>query len=54
MVQVEHLTAELKLTQPSEIATYIRFFSRLAETARYGTGARAIITRALADLMASI
>ena len=54
MVQVEHLTAELKLTQPSEIATYIRFFGQLAETARYGTGARAIITRALADLMASI
>jgi transcriptional regulator with XRE-family HTH domain len=54
MVQVEHLTAELKLTQPSEIGTYIRFFGQLAETARYGAGARAIITRALADLMASI
>jgi hypothetical protein len=53
VVYVEHLTAELKLTQPSEIATYIRFFNRLAETARYGAEARAITTRALADLMAS-
>jgi transcriptional regulator with XRE-family HTH domain len=53
MVQVEHLTAELKLTQPSEIATYIRFFGQLAEAARYGGEARAVITRALADLMAS-
>jgi transcriptional regulator with XRE-family HTH domain len=52
VVYVEHLTAELKLTQPSEIATYIRFFDRLAEAARYGAEARAIITRALADLMA--
>ncbi len=53
VVQVEHLTAELKLTQPSEIATYIRFFGQLAEVARYGAEARAVITRALADLMAS-
>ena len=53
IVQVEHLTAELKLTQPSEIATYIRFFGQLAEAARYGGEARAVITRALADLMAS-
>jgi hypothetical protein len=53
MVQVEHLTAELKLTQPSEIATYIRFFGQLAEAARYGSEARVVITRALADLMAS-
>jgi transcriptional regulator with XRE-family HTH domain len=53
MVQVEHLTAELKLTQPSEIATYITFFGQLAEAARYGSEARVVITRALADLMAS-
>jgi transcriptional regulator with XRE-family HTH domain len=53
MVQVEHLTAELKLTQPSEIATYIRFFGQLAEAARYGSEARVVITRALADLMAN-
>lgn len=53
MVFVEHLTAELKLTQPSEIGAYITFFDRLAEAARYGAEARIIITRALADLMAS-
>lgn len=53
VVQVEHLTAELKLTQPSEIATYITFFGQLAEAARYGAEARSIITRALADLLAS-
>ena len=53
VVQVEHLTAKLKLTQPSEIATYIKFFGRLAEVARYGAEARSIITRALADLLAS-
>lgn len=52
MVRVEHLTAELKLTQPSEIATYINFFSRLAEAAHYGAQARSVITRALADLSA--
>lgn len=51
VVHVEHLTAELKLTQPSEIATYIKFFGQLAEVARYATEARSIITRALADLL---
>jgi hypothetical protein len=30
-----------------------RFFDRLAEVARYGPEARALITRALADLMAT-
>ncbi len=54
VVQVEHLTAELKLTQPSEIATYIRVFGQLAEVACYGAEARSVITRALAGLLASI
>jgi hypothetical protein len=49
---VEHLTAELKLTQPAEIATYVNFFGQLAEVAKYGAEARAVITRALADLLA--
>lgn len=53
VVHVEHLTAELKLSQPSEIATYLTFFDRLAEAARYGAEARVLITRALADLMAT-
>jgi transcriptional regulator with XRE-family HTH domain len=53
VVHVEHLTAELKLSQPSEVATYLTFFDRLAEAARYGAEARVLITRALADLMAT-
>lgn len=53
VVHVEHLTAELKLSQPSEIAIYLTFFDRLAEAARYGAEARLLITRALADLMAT-
>ena len=53
VVHVEHLTAELKLSQPSEIATYVTFFDRLAEVARHGAEARVVITRALADLMAT-
>ena len=50
---LEHLTAELKLSQPSEVASYVAFFNRLAEVARYGAEARVLITRALADLMAT-
>lgn len=53
VVHVEHLTAELKLSQPSEVTTYLTFFDRLAEAARYGAEARVLITRALADLMAT-
>jgi transcriptional regulator with XRE-family HTH domain len=53
VVHVEHLTAQLKFTQPSEIATYIRFFGQLSEAARYGAEARAIIIQALTDLTAS-
>lgn len=53
VVHVEHLTAELKLSQPSEITTYLTFFDQLAEVARYGAEARLLITRALADLMAT-
>lgn len=53
VVHVEHLTAELKLSQPSEISTYLTFFDRLAGAARYGAEARVLITRALADLMAT-
>lgn len=52
-VYVENLTAELKLAQPTEIASYLTFFDRLAGTARYAADARAVITRALADLIAS-
>jgi len=53
VVHVEHLTAELRLSQPSEIVSYCAFFGRLAGVADYGAGARVLITRALADLMAT-
>ena len=54
VVMVENLTAELNLTQPSEVERYVRIFSQFAEVARYGSQARAIVTRALADLTASM
>jgi transcriptional regulator with XRE-family HTH domain len=53
VVQIEHLTAELKLTQPSEVAAYVTFFDRLAGVACHGADARAVIMRALADLQAA-
>lgn len=53
-VHVENFTAALKLTQPSEIAAYAKLFGQLAEVARYGAEARALITRALSDLAAII
>ena len=37
-----------------EIATYLRLFGKLAEVGRYGAEARAVITRALADLVATL
>jgi transcriptional regulator with XRE-family HTH domain len=53
-VHVENFTAALKLTQPSEIGAYAKLFGQLAEVAVYGANARALITRALADLIAAI
>ena len=54
VVHVEHLTAELKITQPREVATYLTLFARLAEVARYDSDARALITRVLTDLVATM
>jgi transcriptional regulator with XRE-family HTH domain len=53
-VHVENFTAALKLTQPSEIAAYVRIFGRLAAVAAYGADARVLITRALTDLAAGM
>ena len=49
-VQVELLTAEVKVTTPSEIATYARAFGELADMAVVGKDARALITSAIDDL----
>jgi transcriptional regulator with XRE-family HTH domain len=50
VVVVENFTASQNLTQASEISSYVRIFDELAQAARYESEARAIITRALADL----
>ncbi|WP_394813295.1 Scr1 family TA system antitoxin-like transcriptional regulator [Streptomyces johnsoniae] len=46
-VQVELATAEVTVTQPSEVAIYKRTFAALAEMAVYGPAARARITAAI-------
>ena len=53
-VHVENFTAALKLTQPAEIQAYAKIFGQLAAVAQYGAEARALITRALADLAATM
>ena len=50
VVVVENFTASQNLTQASEVSSYVRIFDELAKAARYESEARAIITRALADL----
>ncbi|MFJ1935245.1 helix-turn-helix domain-containing protein [Kitasatospora sp. NPDC088160] len=47
---VETLTAEVNVTQPREIADYIRAFGELQRLAVYGAQARALITSAIAAL----
>ncbi|MEV7906603.1 helix-turn-helix domain-containing protein [Streptomyces anulatus] len=47
MAVVETLTAEIKVTQPRELADYARAFAGLAEMAVYGDAARALITAAI-------
>jgi transcriptional regulator with XRE-family HTH domain len=49
-VAVELLSADVKVTVPSEVALYVRAFAELAETAVYGEGARALVADALALL----
>jgi hypothetical protein len=49
-VQVETPSAELTVTQRSEIAVFEKRFARLQESAVYGPDARCLITKALADL----
>jgi len=49
-VLVETVSAEIKLTQPREIAVYVKAFDRMAASAVYGRDARLLITEALADL----
>lgn len=50
MVLVETIAAELRLTQPREVALHRTVFDRLATVAHYGNEARHILTRVLAEL----
>ena len=49
-VMLETPTAELTITQPGEIETYLRVFAEYAAMAVYGRAARALIERAIASL----
>lgn len=48
-VLIETPTAELAITQPREIAVYLRTFRELAAMAVYGSHARELISQAAAD-----
>jgi hypothetical protein len=50
MVDVETPTASLEVTQPREIRLYAKMFDQLQQSAVYGANARALVTRAMADL----
>ncbi|MFI1923691.1 helix-turn-helix domain-containing protein [Streptomyces sp. NPDC020377] len=50
LVSVELISAEVNITQPSEIALYIKAFERLRRMAVYGADARALILRAIKAL----
>lgn len=50
LVSVEFLSAEVTITQPSEIALYLRAFEQLRTMAVYGADARALILRAIEAL----
>jgi transcriptional regulator with XRE-family HTH domain len=51
LVRVESYSAELNLRQPHEIEFYTGIFERHAAVASYGASARAVINRAIRDLM---
>ncbi|MFB7030827.1 MULTISPECIES: helix-turn-helix domain-containing protein [unclassified Streptomyces] len=46
-VAVETLTAEVNITAPSEVHTYLRAFAELSRTAAYGAAARRLVAEAL-------
>jgi len=50
MVRVETPTARLEVTQPREVQLYAKMFEQLQQSAVYGAEARALVTRAMADL----
>ncbi|WP_017569823.1 helix-turn-helix domain-containing protein [Nocardiopsis halotolerans] len=50
LVTVETLSAELRLTHPTEVEQYTRAFDLCARGARYGRDARALLVRAIDSL----
>ena len=50
LVQVELLTAEVTVSTPTEVATYVKAFTELHRLAVYGQQARALITSAINTL----
>jgi transcriptional regulator with XRE-family HTH domain len=50
LVSIELISAEVNITQPSEIALYIKVFEQLRSMAVYGAEARALILRAIEAL----
>ncbi|MGW8948106.1 helix-turn-helix domain-containing protein [Streptomyces koyangensis] len=50
LVSIETLTARVTVTQPSEIALYLRAFEELRSMAVYGAEARALVVRAIEAL----
>jgi hypothetical protein len=50
LVAVETLTAEINVSSPGEIRTYLRAFHQLSQLALRGAAARSRITRALDTL----
>ncbi|MGI5446754.1 helix-turn-helix domain-containing protein [Streptomyces sp. CA-243310] len=47
LVSVELLSAQVKITQPSEIAQYLKAFEQLRSSAVYGAEARALVLKAI-------
>ncbi|MET7403462.1 helix-turn-helix transcriptional regulator [Dactylosporangium sp. NPDC005572] len=50
VVQIETISAGIEVTQPREIAIYLRAFTLLQESAVYGKPARDLIGRTIAEL----
>ncbi|MGW2170432.1 helix-turn-helix domain-containing protein [Streptomyces sp. NPDC001705] len=50
LVSVELMTARVQVTQPSEVALYLKAFEQLHNMAVYGADARALILRAIQAL----
>ncbi|WP_455353143.1 helix-turn-helix domain-containing protein [Streptomyces sp. SYSU K217416] len=50
LVSVELLSAQVNITQPGEIALYLKAFEELRSMAVYGAAARALIVKAIEEL----